>query len=59
MGKKKKKMKMFDYESPKDLIAKKDFVIHWNDYHLEIKKGDDLSKVPSRFLENLKTEGVI
>ncbi len=41
------------------LIAKKDFAINQNDYHKEIKKGDDLSDVPSVYLPNLKTEGVL
>lgn len=40
------------------LIAKKDFVIHHNEIHIEIKKGDAVS-VPEKFLPNLKTEGVI
>lgn len=41
------------------LIAKRDFVIHQNEHHIEIKAGDDLSNVPKMFLENLKTENVI
>lgn len=41
------------------LIAKKPFTIHWNDYHCEIKAGDDLSDVPAKFHQNLKTEGVL
>lgn len=41
------------------LIAKRDFVIHQNDVHIEIKAGDDLSSVPEKYLENLKTEAVI
>ena len=41
------------------LIAKRDFVIHQNEIHIEIKTGDDLSNVPKLFLENLKTEKVI
>ena len=42
------------------MIAKKDFVIHFNEIHIEIKAGDDVSKtVPVMFLENLKTEQVI
>lgn len=41
------------------VIALKDFVICQNDYRLEIKKGDDLSNVPDKFIENLKTEKVI
>ena len=39
-------------------IAKKDFVIHHNDVHIEIKKGDVI-ECPEKFLPNLKTEGVI
>ena len=41
------------------MFAKKDFVIHHNKFHLEIKEGDDLSSVPQMFIENLKTENVI
>jgi hypothetical protein len=41
------------------LVAKKDFTICHNSFFLAIKAGDDLSGVPSIFLENLKTEGVI
>lgn len=41
------------------LIAKKDFVINFNDYHREIKIGEDVSDIPKEFLTNLKTEGVI
>ena len=40
-------------------IAKKDFVIHQNEFHFEIKKGDDLRDIPERFHQNLKTENVI
>lgn len=45
----------------KKIIAKRDFVIHQNDHHYEIKKGDDIVKlkVPQVFFENLKTEKVI
>jgi len=39
-------------------IAKKDFVIHFNDDHIVIKKGDVVN-VPEKYLPNLKTEGVI
>lgn len=41
------------------IIAKKDFIIKHNEFELNIKKGDDLSKVPSKFIANLKTEKVI
>lgn len=40
-------------------VAKRDFVIHQNEYHFEIKAGDDLSHIPELFIENLKTENVI
>ncbi len=43
----------------KPLFAKKDFVIHQNEYHFDIKKGDDLADIPKQFKQNLKTEGVI
>lgn len=41
------------------LKAKKDFVIHHNDYHRDIKEGDDLKDVPKLYIDNLKTEGVL
>lgn len=41
------------------LVAKRDFVIHQNETHIVIKAGDDLSSVPEKYLENLKTEAVI
>lgn len=41
-------------------IAKKDFIIHHNEVHIEIKKGEALPKnIEERFIVNLKTEGVI
>ena len=43
----------------KKLVAKKDFVIHHNDFHLDIKEGDELKDLPEKFVENLKTEKVI
>lgn len=41
--------------------AKKNFIIHHNEHHISIKKGEkiDLEKIPSIFIENLKTEKVI
>lgn len=52
-----------DFEAPDkkagDLIAKKDFVIHQNDFHREIKKGENLSDIPERYLQNLKVEGIL
>jgi hypothetical protein len=41
------------------LTAKKNFSLHHNEYHNEIKLGDDLSDVPELYLENLRTEGVL
>ena len=44
-----------------DRIAQKDFVLHQNEYHFDIKKGDDLDKlgVPEKFDENLTIEKVL
>lgn len=42
----------------KKLKAKKDFRITQNEYDIIIKKGEEIS-VPDKFLQNLKTEGVI
>ena len=39
--------------------ALRDFTIRHNEFYLEIKKGDDLSKIPVKFMENLKTEKVL
>lgn len=41
------------------LIALKDFKIVHNEHCIEIKEGDDLSRVPEMFLQNLRTEGVL
>lgn len=43
----------------KKLIAKKDFRIVQNDVDIVIKEGDELENIPEKFIENLKTEGVI
>lgn len=40
------------------LLAKKYFKIVQNDFTLEIKEGDEVS-VPEKYLQNLRTEGVI
>jgi len=42
-------------------IALKDFSLHQNDYHFEIKEGDDLDEigVPELFDTNLTTEKVL
>lgn len=42
-----------------DETAKRDFVICQNDFYFEIKRGDSLDKVPVKYHDNLKTEGVI
>lgn len=39
--------------------AKKDHVILQNDFRVDIKKGDDLSEIPERFYDTLKTEKII
>ncbi|BEV68537.1 hypothetical protein Bb109J_c1957 [Bdellovibrio bacteriovorus] len=41
------------------LVAVKPFIICHNDYFRLIKVGDDLSDVPEKYLQNLKTEKVI
>ncbi len=40
-------------------VALKDFRITQNEVDIVIHAGDDLSAVPTLYLENLKTEGVI
>lgn len=42
----------------KDMIAKKDFHIVCNEDNIVIKEGDVVD-VPEKYLQNLKTEGVI
>ena len=39
--------------------AKKDFLMWHNDYFREIRKGDDLSDVPEKYIEQLKLENVL
>lgn len=41
------------------LIAKKDFVIVQNEFHISIKAGQDLKDVPKVYIPNLITEGVL
>jgi hypothetical protein len=48
-----------DPEEPEDMVAKKNHVICQNEYYFDIKKGDDLSDIPERFHQVLKTEQVI
>jgi len=42
-------------------IAQRDFVLHQNEHHFKISKGDDLDElgVPEKFDENLNTEKVL
>lgn len=37
-------------------IALRDHVILQNEYYFEIKEGDDLTHIPDRFYQTLKTE---
>lgn len=46
-------------KTTRKIKAKRDFVIHHNEFHFDIKRGDDLSKIPKMFHQNLKTEKVI
>lgn len=46
-------------EDSGSMIAKKDFVITHNEYTRKIKAGEDVSDVPSKYHQNLKTEKVI
>ena len=59
MSEEKKTSKSEQKKLEGQMIAKKAFEIHQNDYHKVIKKGDDLSDVPKVYWPNLKTEGVI
>ena len=45
-------------EDFKKVIPKKDFVIHQNEIHIELKKGE-VVEVPLCFLDNLRAEKVI
>lgn len=55
---KKKKKKENDSEDHK-LIAKKDFHIFCDEMNRKIKKGDDLSDLPNKLLNNMYAEGVL
>lgn len=51
-----------DLINKKDLTnktAKKDHLIVQNEFRADIKKGDDLSDIPERYYETLKTEKII
>ena len=49
----------FEVEKEKRITAKRDHLIVQNDFRFDIKKGDDLSEIPERFYETLKTEKII
>ena len=55
-----KESKSYDPKKGKSLKVKplKDHVIHHNDDHIELKKGE-ACEVPSKYLETLRTEKVI
>lgn len=56
----KKKREAEKVEVPKsEMIAKRAFLIVQNEYARQIQAGDDVSDVPPRFHENLRTEKVI
>ena len=58
--KKEKDEKEAPRKGPKPaLVAKRDFHIVCNEDDILIKTGDDLSGVPEKYLENLRTERVI
>ena len=65
MGKEEKiAARLGGHREPAKRIAKKDHIVHANEHHFEIKKGDDLSaKKFEGLLENfettLKTEKVL
>jgi hypothetical protein len=44
--------------SEREIMPERDFIIHWNHVHIELKKGVK-ANVPAMFLENLKTEKII
>lgn len=41
-----------------EIMPEKDFLIHHNQFHIEIKEGLPVS-IPRKFLQNMVTEGVI
>lgn len=41
-----------------EIVALKDFVIHFNEIHIELVKGE-VAEVPAMFIDNLKAEKVI
>ena len=54
--------KQIDEVKPKSDLIKikplKDFIIHMNEFHYELKKGESM-EVHKMFLPNLKTEKII
>jgi hypothetical protein len=41
-----------------EIVPLKDFLIHHNQFHIEIKEGVPVS-IPQKFLQNMVTENVI
>lgn len=56
---KKSRPKKGDQHQASQLRAKKDFLIVQNDYRRAIRAGEDIADVPSRYHDNLRTEGVL
>lgn len=54
----KKEKEVLKEKSTLEVNPRRDFIIHQNDVHIELKKGK-ICKVPVRFEQNLKTEKVI
>lgn len=62
MAKKVSKSKREQDDTPSQetkLIAKKAFMICFNEYSRKIEAGEEIGDVPEIFHQNLKTEGVI
>jgi len=56
----KKKEEKETFPTKKKVIAKKDWVVHMNKHHYDIKKGDDVSHIKTKeIIESLKKEQVI
>ena len=53
------KVKKAENSKTSKLVAKRDHLIVQNKDRYEIKKGDDVSELPKKYLVALKTENVI
>jgi len=58
MKEEEKKLPVKTKSGLKEITPLRDFVIHCNEFHYDLKKGKSI-EVDSRFLPNLKTEKVI